>query len=336
MSDVQAPASLDTVLRERAERVAQPEAEAVEAPQAVEAAEVQEEPVEAAVEAPEAEQSAEEAPEATEAPEEARAPAVEPPHYWPADKKARFAELPADLQELVAEQERGRVAAVNRAQQEAVEAGKAAVRQVEDLSGRLASVAEQAQTHHARVVPELGMTWEQVDWPAWFEQDPQTAATFRAKYDVEREQLQRVQAAKREADALTLKAHRERENALLAAHPDFADEAERPKRIEATLRHLVEQRGIPQDRIPYLTAEEISIAHDAMRWREAQAKAQALKSAPKQPAPAAKPPVKPAAAQALPSAQRTVIDLEAKAARTGDLDDVLAARAARRRLQGQG
>jgi hypothetical protein len=336
MSDVQAPASLDTVLRERAERVAQPEAEAVEAPQAVEAAEAQEEPVEAAVEAPEAEQPADETPQATEEPE---APAVEAPHYWSAEQKARFAELPADVQAIIAEQEKGRDAAVSKAQQQAAEARKAAEAEAAKL-GQIAGQAEQAvgqaEAFHARVVPELGMKWADVDWATWFATDRETAATFRAQYDAEREELQRLQTSRQEAAQASLAEFRKAENAKIAELiPDWTDPKEGPRRAESTLAHLVE-RGLPQGMIQRLSAFELSVAYDAYRWREAQAKAQALKSAPKQPAPAAKPPVKPAAAQALPSAQRTVIDLEAKAARTGDLDDVLAARAARRRLQGQG
>jgi hypothetical protein len=267
------------------------------------------EPVEQA-EAPEAEPAEEAPPEDVQAEEgeepaaeeetaeEPDVPAVDAPLYWDAEAKAKFAELPPELQAVVAEQERSREVKFQTLQQQAVEARKAAAAHAEKLAGLAQTVEQAVQTaeqHHARVVPELGMTWEQVDWPAWFEQDPQTAATYRAKYDVERETLQKLDASRQQAAASALAEFRQQENAKLAGlAPDLTDPKEGPRRLEATLQFIVQQ-GVPQDHIPRLSAVELSIAHDAMRWREAQAKASALKSAPKQPAPTAKP-VKPAAA----------------------------------------
>jgi len=47
-----------------------------------------------------------EAPTEPEAVDEPERPAIDPPHFWSAEAKARFAELPADLQEVVLAQER--------------------------------------------------------------------------------------------------------------------------------------------------------------------------------------------------------------------------------------
>jgi hypothetical protein len=261
---------------------------------------------------------------------------VDAPHYWPADKKAEFAKLPADLQALVAEQEAGRVAAVNRAQQEAVLARKAVeaeVAQTQALNHQLAQTATAAQAYHNRVVPELGMPWEQVDWSAWFAEDRATAATFRAQYDAEREEIQRVETAKDQAETLAYRQFLQAEAARLPeVAPDLADPTHGPKRKSDLLNYLG-GKGYAQDRIAQFGALDLSLAYKAMQFDAAQANAQALKSAPQKSPPSARP-IRPAAAASAPSQSARIRDLEARVAQTGSLDDVLALRRAKRKVSG--
>lgn len=261
---------------------------------------------------------------------------VDAPHYWPADKKAEFAKLPADLQALVAEQEAGRVAAVNRAQQEAVLARKAVeaeVAQTQALNHQLAQTATAAQAYHNRVVPELGMPWEQVDWSAWFAEDRATAATFRAQYDAEREEIQRVETAKDQAETLAYRQFLQAEAARLPeVAPDLADPTHGPKRKSDLLNYLG-GKGYAQDRIAQFGALDLSLAYKAMQFDAAQANAQALKSAPQKSPPSARP-IRPAAAASAPSQSARIRDLEARVAQTGSLDDVLALRRAKRKASG--
>lgn len=309
--------SLETILEERRNREPEPvetetELEALDAPEPIEA-----EPE--AVEAVEVEAEPEPVSE------------VNAPTYWPADKKAEFARLPPDLQALVAEQEQGRVAAVNKAQQEATEARKSLSAEAERLAhvaNQVRSVVEVAEQQHRRVVPELGMPWEEVDWGAWFQQDRLTATQFRAQYDLEQSELQRMNSAKQQAEALEYDQFLQAEMARIPELvPALIDKVEGPKRFQALQSHLVE-RGISQDRLKFITAVELSIAYDAMQWRQAQAKAQALQSAPRTAAPAPRP-VRPSGGA--PPQDNTLQALEARVARTGSLDDVLALRKARRK-----
>ena len=312
------PGSLEAILEERRAR----EPEAVEAghdPEAIEPVEPVD-PVEPEPEAVEVEPEAE--PEADP---------INAPTYWPADKKAEFARLPADLQALVAEQEQGRVAAVNKAQQEATEARKSLSAETQRLAAvadQVRAVVEVAEQQHRRVIPELGMTWDEVDWSAWFQQDRTTAAQFRAQYDLEQSELQRMTSAKQQADQLEYDQFLQAEMARIPELvPALVDPKEGPKRFQALQSHLME-RGISQDRLKHITAVELSIAYDAMQWRQAQANAQALKSAPRTASPAPRP-VRPSGGA--PPQDNTLQALEARVARTGSLDDVLALRKARRK-----
>lgn len=300
------PEAVETVEPDTPETVETPEAETVE-PETVEA-----DPEVEAVEV-----------EAVEA--------INAPTYWPADKKAEFAKLPPELQALVAEQEQGRVAAVNKAQQEATEARKSLTAEAERLAqvaSQVQAVVDMAEQQHKRVIPELGMTWDEVDWPAWFAQDRLTAAQFRAQYDLEQSELQRITSAKQQAEQLEYDQFLKAEMAKIPELvPALIDPKEGPKRFQALQSHLVE-RGISQDRLKFITAAELSIAYDAMQWRQAQAKAQALQSTPRTAAPAPRP-VRPSGG--VPPQDNTLQALEARAARTGSLDDVLALRRARRK-----
>ena len=312
------PGTLDSVLEERRARASEP----VETEQA--------EPE--AIDAPEDETASEDAPEpsdeASDEPEEVAAQ-VDAPHYWPADKKAEFAKLPPDLQALVAEQEQGRIAAVNRAQQQAVEARKAIEAQAAQtaaLNDQLSRVASEAQAVHSRVIPELGMTWEQVDWQTWFQQDRATAAAFRAQYDAEREEIQRIEAAKNQAEQASYQQFLAQESAKLPELvPDLVG-PEGPKRKGELFQFLGSH--YPQDVIAKFSATDLSIAYKAMRFDQMQANAQALKSAPQKPPPAR--PVRPSAPGGSSTTSR-LQELEARLARTGSLDDALALRKARRK-----
>ena len=315
--------TLESVLEDRRARAAEeqaPETEAVEVEEDYQEPEDTGEPEEAPEEAPEAE---EEAPE----------PVVEAPHYWPADKKAEFAKLPPELQALVAEQEAGRVRAVNQAQQQAVEARKAVeaeIAQTQAVNQRLTQAAEAAESYHSRVIPDLGMTWEQVDWQAWFAQDRATAAAYRAQYDAEREDIQRIQAAKDEAEQTAYRQFLQAEALKLPeVAPELVDPVKGPK-LKADLGQYLTSKGYTQDRIGRFGALDLSLALKAMMFDAAQANAQALKSAPQKPAAPARP-VRPAAAASAPTQTARIRELEARAARTGSLDDVLALRRAKRK-----
>lgn len=322
MSDPTAPAadsgiaSLDQVLEERKERT---EPDAVETQEADPEPEIEAEPT--AETEPAAEEPSEEPAEDSEAEEPIAAP-----HSWDAEAKARFAELPKDVQTLIVQRETARDGAVAKAQQEAAEARKQAAG-LGELAQQITTIAEQAKAAFERPIPELGVSWEQIDWRGWFAQDPQTASVWKARYDTEREELQRVSAAQQQASARAFQAYvSEQAETLKTKAPELLEPAKR----QDVAQYLLNQ-GYAPDQLASIGAADLIIAHKAMLYDRAD---RAVKAAPpkKDPAPAPKV-IKPQAAQSSSQSQR-VAELEARASRTGDLDDVLAARRARQALKG--
>lgn len=283
-----------------------PEPTAETAPEApIEAAE---EPNQSEAEATPAEDDASEPAEAGDGDEEAQAdepeaPEVDPPAWWTAEQKARFKELPSDLQAVVQEQERNRERIVSEAKERAAQAEKTAQKELEGVQ----KLTEHLATFLTDAVQTFQSRWgaEEPDWGQVAEQyGADEAFKLKAQYDREQKTLaqtaQAAQKAQMVAHEATLKQQWE---ALATVEPELAPDVKDPtqgaEKRQAVIKHL-EGRGVPRDAIPHISAVEMSIAYDAMRWRESVAK---LKAAPP-PKPAAPPPrtpVRPAASAPAPN-----------------------------------
>lgn len=255
--------------------------------------------------------------------------AVNAPHWWTADQKARFAELPADLQAIVLENERSRDSAVGRLKQEAAEARNRAQQEVQVLGQHRQAMDDLL----ARAQTVFADKWDGIDWQQLAIEDPAAYVANKALYDQEQSELQRVEAARKHAATIEHQTHVRSEAAKLAEiAPDLVDKNHGEKRRQEVGRFLAEN-GVDAESLRWISAHEMALAYDAMRYRQLRAKAlKATKIPAAAPAPAK--PVRPAAASGeTPSSQR-IRDLEARANRTGSVDDVLALRAARRSAQG--
>lgn len=234
------------------------------------------------------------------------------PKGWSMEAKARFLELPADLQAVVLEQDEQREAAAARAKQETAEVRRKAAAehaQVEQLADGLMEVLPEA-------LESFRSRWEGVDWRRAAETfGPEAVQQLQAKYAQDRRQLSRLAAAQAEA---ARRAHR----AFVAAEEEKlagAEVADPANRAEVA-RYLLEGGAAPE-RLNDITAMELIIAHKAMLWDRAQA---GLK-APKRAAASSKPVVKPAAgaAQVSPRA-REVQAAKSRFAKTRSVEDAIA------------
>ncbi|WP_454762347.1 hypothetical protein [Caulobacter segnis] len=246
----------------------EPEIKTPEAPQ--EAAPADEE-TEGEASAPEgAKGEAENPPEDTEAEAddtEAVAP-VEPPKYWSQEAKAKFAELPTDLQAVVLAQEGPREEAAAKAKAEAAEARKQAAQEVEGLR----AFADQIGQFLPKAVETFKSKWDDIDWDAWIDQDPQAAMRGKLQMEAEQAELQRVARVKEQSDQVARQAFlREQGDLLKEKAPELF---ESPDKRKALGEYLVSQ-GIPSDNLGDIGAVEMTIAHKAMLWDQAQAQAKA-------------------------------------------------------------
>lgn len=218
--------------------------------------------------------------------------AIEPPQFWDAEGKERFAKLSPASQKEVVEYEKQRTAAVAKAMQKAAETTKqseAKLKQLQDAAERIGDYVE-AQSAHMQA-------WEQwLGSPAAAElaqTNPTAYNAELARYDREKRDYEQVQADKAKAEEVTFRTYIEEQRKLLPeVAPELADPKEGPARMKDTMTYL-SQRGIPPEQVRGISALEASIAYKAMLWDRAQAKAK------EQPKPKPKPagPTAPASGQ---------------------------------------
>lgn len=220
---------------------------------------------------------------------------IEPPKFWDADKKKLFSALPREVQEYVLTKETERDKATAKAIEEAATKRKAAdseASRITQLTGVLDKLIPQAEQQFAR--------WpEKIDWNQVVqERGADEAFKLKNQYEQEQAQLQQLRAAKQQAEQVQYQKFVEAETAKLPAlAPELADPQHGKQRMEELSKFLLAS-GVSSDDLKYATASQVSLAYDAMRWRNAQAEAKAKASTPKaqpQAAPS-KPVVRPTAA----------------------------------------
>jgi len=293
-----------------------PEPEAIEAP-----AEQVEQP-----QAPEEEQD--EAPPEAEDPDapetasegegeevEPAQPAIEPPHFWSAEAKARFGELPYELQLIVQENEKAGSKAATQRLEEAALAKKAADARAEALASlaeRIEAAAEQAET-------TIANRWAGMDQAAWLKlsrENPQQYIQLKAQHDAEVTAVQQARTAK---DAASQVEHArwvsEQEALLKTLAPELADPEKGPANRGAVADYLASQ-GVAEQALSNVGALEVSIAWKAMQYDKGRT---ALK-----PRPAAeKAPVRPAASPSQSPQSNAQASAEQRFKKSGSVEDAV-------------
>lgn len=295
------------------QEVTQPEA--VETPEApIEAAEeATDTPSEAEETAAETGEEAEAAPEAEAEPEEAVAP-LEAPKYWSHEAKAKFADLPPELQAVVLSQEGPREEAAAKAKAEAAQQRQVADKELQGVQ----KLAEQLNTFLPEAVKTFKSRWDDVDWAAWVEQDPEAAFKGKIAHEQEQQHLQKLAAAAEEAQAQAKQAFlREQTEKLAEIAPDLADPEKGVQRRTEVAKYLIAQ-GVDQSALSNISAVELTIAHKAMLFDLAKAN---LQAAPKPKPAAPKPVVKPAATATSPNPARQAVN---RFAQTRSVEDAVA------------
>lgn len=283
---------------------------------------------------------------------------LDPPHFWSAEEKAKFAALPREIQETVLTHEKNRDAATSKAIQDAREAEKRAQEAVQNAQRaaeerqaekqRLDAILERAEQTFKAKWPEV------IDWVATLnnltaqhgsEEGLRQFSILKAEHEAETQQMQQLRAARQEAEEKAAREAKEREVArrqafareqvqrLAQIEPELVDPQKGPERFQRLVAFL-NGRGISAEQLQDAGADELSIAYDAMRYREAQAQARqaAAKSSPNKPKPQGTPPVKPSApAPVVPQQQRRVAQLEERLKKSGSPEDAVALLLARQK-----
>lgn len=294
-----------------------------------------EDPVEDETEAPETEDAttSEDADSEDDSPgdegEEAEAEdeAVEPvpaPTWWKADAKAKFAELPPELQAVVLEQETVRERVVAEVKANAAETVKAAQK---ELAG-VQTLAEQLNDFLPQAIETFKSRWGEA--PDWAEvvrlNGAEEAFILKAQWEQEQAQIVQLRQATAQAETQARQVFLQNEfKTLSEIAPDLVDgEAGAEKRTAVTL--YLDSNGIDREAINNISAREMVIAHKAMLWDQAQAKSKTLGTKPQTATPpkAVKTPARPGAAAVQATPQRAAQTQRNRYAQTRSVDDAIA------------
>lgn len=250
---------------------------------------------------------------------------IEPPANWDADAKAKWPDIPRELQEYLTGLETQRNTAVSTAQREAADVRKAAdaeVSQVKTLADELGKLIPRLITAHEK---EFG---DDPDWAAHAEQ----VGAEQAFIDKERWQAQRKDIAetlKQEAKANAIAQEKWRSaeyEKLKTLSPDLVHPTEGQARQREVFEYVVQNGAGTPEELASVNAAQLTMAHKAMLYDRL--KATTLKTTPK-PAPAGA--VRPTAAVPQRTvATRNVETLTRRLGQTGSVNDAVALLKARR------
>ena len=269
-------------------------------------------------------------------------PSIEPPRSWTKEAKERWASLPRETQEYLAEREQERDREFRRSQNEAADklkgltAKEQAVEQArQHYESALPQVLQQLQGQHASEFADVKTIQDverlaREDWPRYLQWDlaqKKMAATMQEMLAAHHRQATEKQQkftefAKREDDLFKEKA------------PDLADEAKAAQLQKAAVSVLSDLGFEEAELVPLWNGQkELSLRdhrvqlliRDATLWREAQAKAKAAAAKPV-------PPVqRPGVSQPAGAAREAQVQaLTTKLDKSGSLKDAAALLRARR------
>ncbi len=240
---------------------------------------------------------------------------IEAPHFWSAERKADFANLPADLQQYVLENDKQAQRTVSQKLEEAATARKAADAEMEGLktlAGRISEAAERAEE-------TFGDRWGAVTAEQWVQlakEDPARYTQLKAQHDAEREAVQQAKTAK---DAATQLQRAQwvasEEDRLKTLAPELADPVKGPANRSAVAAYLQTQ-GVSEQDLPNVGALEVSIAWKAMQYDKGLS---ALKARPA----AEKAPVRPAASSSQSPQSSALAKADTRFKQTGSVEDAV-------------
>lgn len=232
------------------------------------------------------------------------------PASWAKEDHAVWAKLAPEARAVIAKREADRDKATRDAAQRA---GQAAA--------ELKRINESYEQYAPVFKDGFQSRWGQVDWVKLAgELTPQQYNAYRAEMEEERTALAEFEAKSREAAQAARQAFLQEEAPKLA---ELAPEIATPGEQRVKLASFLREQGFEPEQLAQASAAELSIAYDAMRYREARANAKAKATdAKKQPAKPAPKVVKAQPAASVAKVQQTEVRaLERRVAQTRSLDD---------------
>ena len=192
--------------------------------------------------------------------------AIEAPSFMDATQRAQFATLPTEAQQIVARQSQMLQADYTRKSQGIAEKSKALDTRIQQLT-TLKTAQEQRLSD-----------WSKVDWVEL--QRKVSAEEFlgiQAQRDAEIQEYQNLSATYEQQRAANVQAHvQEQMQQLPTVLPEALDPKKGPALVKEIQTALL-QADMTPDSIQLVTAKQMALVNDALKWRAAQSKRKTLR-----------------------------------------------------------
>ena len=192
--------------------------------------------------------------------------AIDPPSFMDATQRAQFATLPTEAQQLVARQSQMLQADYTRKSQGLAEKNKA----IEARTQQLAALQTSAEKRLSE--------WQNVDRVALKQNvSADDFLAYQAQRDAEVQEYQNLKATYDQQRAANVQAHVEEQMQQL---PNILPEALDPKKGPALVNDIqpaLLEADMSPDSLAMVTAKQMALVSDALKWRNAQAKRKTLR-----------------------------------------------------------
>lgn len=209
-------------------------------------------------------------------------PVVDPPLYWSAENKDKFASLPPDLQEVLKTEWQNGERVTNQKMEEAAVARKAAEKEAKtlaEINERVSAATEVAERAFGDKWAGATPQW----WADLARDNPENYTTYKAQFDADQYMLQQAKAAREQAEQVQRDNWmREQAVQLKTLIPPLADPKAGKQVSEEITRYMLD-RGVPEQALSDIAAVGYEFAWKAMQWD----KAQQAKPTPQKPIPSA-------------------------------------------------
>lgn len=192
--------------------------------------------------------------------------AIEAPSFMDATQRAQFATLPTEAQQIVARQSQMLQADYTRKSQDLAAKNKA----IEARTQQLVALKTAQEQRLAE--------WNNVDWVALKRNvSADDFLAYQAQRDAEVQEYQNLTATYDQQRAETVQAHvQEQMQQLPTVLPEALDPKKGPALVKEIQTALL-QADMTPDSIQLVTAKQMALVNDALKWRAAQSKRKTLR-----------------------------------------------------------
>lgn len=196
-------------------------------------------------------------------------PVVDPPLYWSAENKDKFAALPPDLQEVLKTEWQNGERVTNQKMEEAAAARKAAEKEAKafaEITERVSAATEAAERSFgdkwAGATPEF--------WAKLARENPENYTAYKAQFDADQFDLQQAKAAREDAARVQRDNWmKEQAEQLKTRIPPLAD-PKAGKQVSDRITQYMLDQGVPEQALSDIAAVGFEFAWKSMLWDEAQ------------------------------------------------------------------